>query len=166
MASARSLHTFEHSKRWIEIHVQRKYWWWTWRGPICNQIHQKPKHKAKTENNSKQSKNQTTKNTAGRGIATSNIFSVQRLQGFRQVVQHVWEHVAMELIISKACAGRSCRVAAKVTGGGPIHSPICCHDHSGHNQKQKTTKTHTKHKQKTPQPNKQKQTQNQGDCNQ
>ena len=42
-------------------------------------------------------------------------FSVQRLHGFRQVVQHVWEHVAIGINwLIKSCVGRSCRVAAKV----------------------------------------------------
>ena len=57
--------------------------------------------------------------------------------------------------LTKACVGRSCRVAAKVTGGGPIHSPICCHDHPENKPKQ----SKQKHKQKPPQTkNKQKQT--------
>ena len=58
--------------------------------------------------------------------------------------------------LTKACVGRSCRVAAKVTGGGPIHSPICCHDHPENKPKQ----SKQKHKQKPPQTkNKQKQKQ-------
>ena len=58
--------------------------------------------------------------------------------------------------LTKACVGRSCRVAAKVTGGGPIHSPMCCHDHPENKQKQ----SKQKHKQEPPQTkNKQKQKQ-------
>jgi len=77
-----------------------------------------------------------------------DFFSVQRLHCFRQVVQHVLERVAIGInYLTKACVGRSCRVAAKVTGGGPVHSPICCHDHPEHKPKQ----SKQKHKQKPPQ---------------
>ena len=46
---------------------------------------------------------------------TQRFFSVQRLHGFRQVVQHVWDHVAIGINwLIKSCVSRFCRVAAKV----------------------------------------------------